>query len=149
MTDVQLPDSDVFKRFLAAAEQGELDVNADQVAIDIIARILDAKTVDDVLEGGGATHARDYLDKPFALTDVRFNKSSFDGEGPRFYALLEGADANGERVTITCGAKNVIAQAWKLKDLDALPMQVELKQSAKPTAAGFHVMWLEKASTPF
>src|SRR5437773_939438 len=84
-----------------------------------------------VASGGGATHARDFLDTPFVLTSVRFNKSSFDGAGPQFYALLEGADSNGEKVTVTCGAKNVIAQAWKLMDMGALPVSVELRQSAK------------------
>lgn len=149
MTDVVLPDSEVFQRFLAAAEDGDLEQNADQVAIDIIARILKADSVEDVLGGGQATHARDFLDTPFTLTGVRFNKSTFDGQGPTFYALLSGANGDGEPVTITCGAKNVIAQAWKLNDMGALPLAVELKQSQKPTAAGFHVMWLEAASPDF
>lgn len=149
MSEVAIPDSEVFQRFLAAADEGSLDQNADQVAIDIIARILEAKDATEVLEGSGATHARDYLDTPFALTDVRFNKSSFDGEGPAFYALLSGADGDGEKLSITCGAKNVIAQAWKLKDLDALPMQVVIRQAPKPTANGFHVMWLEAAPKAF
>lgn len=149
MTDVAIPDSEVFQRFLAAAEEGSFETNADQVSMDIIARILNATDVAGVLEGGGATHARDYLDEPFMLTGVRFNKSSFDGVGPQFYALLEGADRDGEKLAITCGAKNVIAQAWKLADLGALPLSVELKQSKSPTANGFHVMWLEAAPKSF
>lgn len=145
MTDVTIPDTEVFQRFLAAAEEGSFETNADQVSIDIIARILNATDVAGVLEGGGAIHARDYLDTPFTLTAVRFNKSSFDGPGAQFYALLEGSSTDGEKLAITCGAKNVIAQAWKLDDLGALPIAVELKQSPRPTSAGFHVMWLEAA----
>lgn len=149
MTDVAIPDTEVFQRFLAAADDGALDQNPDQVSIDIIARILGATNVADVLEGSGAIHARDYLDTPFTLTSVRFNRSTFEGAGPQFYALLEGADGNGEKVVITCGAKNVIAQAWKLGDLGALPVGVEIKQSPRPTAAGYHVMWLEAAPASF
>ncbi len=149
MTDIAIPETEVFQRFLAAAEEGSFETNADQVSMDIIARILDATDVAGVLEGGGAIHARDYLDQPFTLTNVRFNKSSFDGAGPQFYALLEGATADGEKIAVTCGAKNVIAQAWKLADLKALPIAVELKQSPRPTAAGFHVLWLEAAPKSF
>lgn len=148
-TDVVIPDSDVFRRFLAAADEGQLDANPDQVAIDIIAKILNAETTADVLGGGGATHARDYLDTPFTLTGLHFNESTFEGQGPNFYAILEGADENGERVAVTCGARNVIAQAWKLADMGSLPIAVVIKQSAKATSAGFHVMWLEAAPKSF
>lgn len=149
MTDLAIPDSDVFRRFLAAADEGQFEQNPEQVAIDIIARILNATDAAGVLEGGGATHARDYLDEPFTLTGVRFNKSSFDGAGPQFYAVLEGASADGERLTITCGARNVIAQAWKLSDLGALPIPVVLRQNPRPTAAGYHVLWMESAPKGF
>lgn len=149
MTDVAIPDSEVFQRFLAAADEGQFEQNPDQIAIDIIARILNADSVDAVLGTSAATHARDYLDVPFALTNVRFNKSDIDGTGPDFYALLEGFDDNGEPQVITCGARNVIAQAWKLQDMDALPVRVVLKESAKATSAGFKVMWLEAAPDPF
>ena len=149
MTDIAIPDNEVFQRFLAAADDGEFETNADQVSIDIIARILNAGTAAEVLGGAGAIHARDYLDQPFTLTGVRFNKSSFDGAGPTFYAILEGADHNGEKVAVTCGAKNVIAQAWKLHDLAALPVAVMLKQSPRPTSSGYHVLWLEAVPGSF
>jgi hypothetical protein len=136
---VDVIDSEVFQRFLAAADDPANEVDPDQVTIDIIGRILKAASVDDVLGGAGATHAR----------DVRFNRSDFGDSGPAFYALLSGADTNGEAVTITCGARNVIAQAWKLRDMNALPCQVELAESDRPTRAGFKVMWLQHATKGF
>jgi hypothetical protein len=114
-----------------------------------VGRILDATSVEDVLEGGGAVHARDMIGRPFALTDVRFNRSDYEATGPAFYAILSGADENGEKVTISCGARKVLAQAWKLKDMGALPVAVELTESERPTSNGFKVMWLEKASRSF
>lgn len=149
MTEVVVPDSEVFQRFLAAADTDQAELNPEQVTIDIIGRILNATSVADVLGGNNAISADDYLDKPFALTAVRFNKSTFEDAGPKFYALLTGANTDGEEVVITCGARNVIAQAWKLQDMDALPLAVQLKQSSKPTAAGFYVMWLEAAPDAF
>lgn len=149
MTDVVLPDDEVFTRFLAAADEGSLDASADQTSIDIIARILKATTAADVLGREDVIHARDIADEPFTLLGVKFNRSEFDGAGPQFYALLDATNADGEALKITCGAKNVIAQVWRLADLGALPCDVVLKESSKPTAAGYKVMWLEAAPTSF
>ena len=142
-------DSEVFQRFLSAAETDAVELDPEHVSIDIIGRILKATTVEDVLGGTSATHARDFLDVPFALVGVRFNRSDFGDTGPSFYALLEGADADGVPVTVTCGARNVIAQAWKLREMGALPVKVVLKESDRTTRAGFKVMWLEGAPESF
>lgn len=142
-------DSAAFTRFLAAADTEVQERDPDQVAMEIIRKILDAQTVADVLGGAGAIHARDFLGRPFTLTDVRFNESSFESAGPSFYALLEGADGDGAKVTITCGARNVIAQAWKLRDMGALPIGVTLVESQRETAAGYRPMWLEAAPASF
>lgn len=148
MTNTEVERS-TFERFLAAADTDARVTTPDEITLDIIKKILDAQTVDDVLGGAGATHAGDYLNKPFRLTDVHFNQSSYDGAGPSFYALLEGVDPDGVAVTITCGARNVIAQAWKLNDMDALPLVVMLVESPRETASGFRPMWLEAGPASF
>lgn len=135
--------SENMQRFLAAATGDVEERDPEEVAREIIARIVNGTSVADVFEQSGAIHARDYLDTPFVLTSVRFNESSFDEAGNRFYTLLTGASDDGEEIVITCGASQVIAQAWKLRDLDALPIRVILVESKKPTKAGFKVMWLE------
>lgn len=149
MSDLVAVDSEVFQRFLAAADDDNLVDDPTNVTLDIIGKILGATSADEVLGREEATHARDMIDTPFALTGVKFNRSTFDGDGPAFYAVLSGASEDGENVAVTCGARNVIAQAWKLADLDALPIKVVIRQSAKPTAAGYHVMWLEAAPGTF
>jgi hypothetical protein len=144
-----VPSDATFQRFLRAADDGQLTQNPEQVAIDVIAKILSADTIEGVFGGAGTIHARDYLDTPFKLLGLHFNESTYDSAGPNFYALLEGVSVDGETLAITCGAKNVIAQAWKLGDMNALPMNVVIKQSAKATASGFYIMWLEQAPDPF
>lgn len=146
---VDVLDSEVFQRFLAAADDATQEVDEEAITVEIIGRILNATSVDDVLGGRDATHARDFLGVPFALTGVRFNRSDFEGTGPAFYALLEGADADGQKVTVTCGARNVIAQAWKLADMGALPVRVQLREADRPTRNGYRVMWLEASTEPF
>ena len=149
MTDVVATDDETFQRFLAAADEQTREVDPVAVQYEIIGRILKAETVDDVLEGGSLTHARDFLGVPFALTDVRFNRATAGGDGPDFYAVLTGADEHGEKVMISCGARKVLAQAWKLKDMGALPVAVELAEAERPSSNGYKVMWLEKASRSF
>jgi hypothetical protein len=148
-TTVDVLDTEVFQRFLAAPDDVADELDPAQVSLDIIGRILNATTVDDVLGGGGATPARDFLGVPFTLTGVRFNRSDFGEAGPAFYALLEGADTDGVKVVITCGARNVIAQAWKLRDMGALPVALQLAESDRTTKRGYKVMWLEKATAGF
>lgn len=145
MTDLVQDDRDALARFLAAADIEQLADDPAKASQDIIARILRASTVEEVLGKEQVTHARDFLDTPFALLSVKFNRTEFDGDGPPFYAVLSGATDDGEPVTITCGAGNVMAQAFKLDDMKALPYRVVIRQNPKPTAAGFHVMWLEAA----
>lgn len=149
MTDVELHDDETLQRFLAAADEEVREIDSDEVTLQIISRILHAEDVDDILGGGSLTHARDMLNVPFALTGVRFNRSDMGGDGPAFYAVLEGADDNGEKVLVSCGARNVIAQAWKLRDIDALPIRVQIEESDRPTSNGFKVMWLAKAPATF
>lgn len=138
-----------FKRFLEAAQGDVEERNPAEVTMEIIARIVNAKTIEEAFDSPGATHARDYLDTYFLLTDVRFNESTFDAGGPQFYGLLTGATDDGEKLVITCGAAQVIAQAWKLRDLGSLPARVRLVESDRPTKAGYKVMWLELEPTQF
>lgn len=142
-------DRATLERFLASAETDAETMGADAVTLEVITRILRAETIDDVLDGGGAIHARDVLNVPFTLASVRFNRSTFEGGGPRFYALLNVNDRQGDSHVITCGASKVIAQAWRLRDLDAFPIDLVIKQSERETAAGFKIMWLERPPDSF
>lgn len=148
-TEVEIANDETFARFLAAADEAAESIDANEVTLEIVAGILKAETVDDILGGGTLTHARDYLNVPFTLTGVRFNRSTQGGDDAAFYAVLEGADDNGEKVLVSCGAKKVIAQAWRLRDIDALPIKLQLAQSERPSANGFYPMWLEKPAASF
>lgn len=110
----------------------------------IAARILSAESADDVLTMAGTLSADDVLGKPFVLRDFRFMKSAH-AEGSPVYALIEAAMIeDGEVVPITCGGRNVCAQIARLADLKALPVEVKLVRTEKPTANGFYPLWLTK-----
>lgn len=95
-----------------------------KAAREIVQSILDAEDADEVLSESEVTHARDYLDTPFVALGVNFHTSSYGGEGPGVFATINAATDKGEKLVITCGARNVVAQLYKLLTLNAFPQHV-------------------------
>lgn len=123
--------------------EGELVQDPDAIAARIVARILEAETLDDVFASQETTAAGDVLDKVLTVTDVSYNASDI-GEGPGVYAIVTAKDPNtGDNLTISCGARNVMAQLFKCRDLGALPLNVRFKEAAKASSRGYRPMWLE------
>ena len=123
------------------------DLDPEEAALEIIGRVLGAQTVEQVLAEPRIVGARTMLGVPIELHSVRFNRSDFEGTGA--YSLLEVIDlTNGEPTLITCGAHQVMAQAYKLQELGGLPAVVQLVETAKATKAGFRPMFLRIAQRP-
>lgn len=114
------------------------------ISQEIMRRILEAETVEEVLEMAGTTSAKDIVGVAFTLTDAVIMKSAFD-EGAPVYMLLDVADPDtGKAYKVNCGGRNVMAQVYRLKQLGALPTTVKLVE-AGTTAAGHKPLWLNKA----
>ena len=130
--------------WIAEAESAMVD-DPEVIERAIVGRILTADTVDAILGTAEVTGAADMVGVPFTLTGVRWNPSGI-ATGLRFYALLEGRLlGNGDGVAISCSAKSVMAQAHQLSRKGLLPVDVVIRQAAKPTAAGFYPLHLEAA----
>jgi hypothetical protein len=141
---------DVEAALLTDAELPELEPeDAGEIAKGIVERILTAGTVDDVLDQGKTTPAKDVLDIPMLVRSVRWNRSALEGEGPSIYALLEVTLLDdGSEAVVTCGSRNVMAQLYRLATLGALDTPVMIKESTKPSASGRRPMWLVRAEAP-
>lgn len=137
------PDTANLERFLTAGAEVET-VDPDAISAEIMQRILNATTAEAVL-GKGAIDASSVLNQRLVLRGVRWNKSTKGESGPGFYALLDVANVDGEPMTVTCGSRNVMAQAWRLADLGLLPLGVRIMESPVETAAGGRPMWMELA----
>lgn len=152
-TEVQMRGSEVVPqseaaRFIAAAKGQAVD-DPEAVSLAIIDRILNASSLDEILGQPEVTHSAEMIDVPFELVDVRWSKSGFDS-GPGFYAMLEGVTAaNGDKVTISCSAQTVMAQAFAMKEKGFLPASVVLRRAKTPTASGFYPLHLEPVPPPF
>ncbi len=145
-----LTDEDLAIAIAGPADAIDVEVlDADVASAEIVARILSATSEDEVaaVAEKGTTRAEDVVGLPLVIQAVRFGKSGFEN-GPAVYALMECVEPQtGERLTVTCGSRNVMAALLKLKQLDALPTKVPwtIKVADKASAGGYYPMWLVKA----
>lgn len=144
-----LTDSAQIERLIAGTSaDAELwaQTNSEDASKAIVARILSAEDEDAVFGmGEKATSADEVIGTPLFLRSVRFALSSYE-VGPPVYALLDVADDAGEKLTVSCGSRNVMAQVHQLDKLGKLPLAypVQIVRADRPTSAGFYPMWLRR-----
>lgn len=128
--------------------EAELPENADPEAMSraIMERILAAQSFEEVFVPQSIAAWRDVLlDVPVVVTDVHFNRSSYE-QGAPVYAIVDVVDPNGETRSVHCGGANVLAQlVVGLKNGWLLEEKRPVKLVTKETGAGFKVLWLEAA----
>ena len=118
-----------------------------EVQLDIIKRILESPDAEAVFQGQQARGGKEVLGRPFTLRGVRWLKSSFD-EGLPVFAILDASFLDdGEQLAVTTGSTNIMAQAYQLHRLGALPCDVIIEEADRDTAAGFRPQWLVKAES--
>lgn len=117
------------------------------VAAAIVADILAAKTIDDVFAQQDTTHAEDILGERLMVRSVKWLGSD-KADGPGFYSLLDAVDDAGTVRLVTCGARSVMAQLFRLQELNAFPLYVAIVQADRATAAGYFPMRLEPRTAP-
>lgn len=111
---------------------------ADAAVADIIAQVLQADSVDEVLADIDAMHWHDFLDVPVTVYGCKWQRSDFEAGMP-FYVVVDGLrhDTN-YRGPITIGAQTVIAQLVRLAQLKAFPVTLRLTHATdKPTRGGY------------
>lgn len=127
--------------FLETTRQIE-DHDSDQTTVEILARILAAESVEDVLAPQAPVALKTLQGFPLSIDSVRWMKSDF-AEGAGMYALIKGARTDtGETFLATCGGTNVLAQLFVLDKLGAFPTKVKITTASKPTANGYYPLWL-------
>lgn len=137
---------DVVERILRG-ESVELEVQDPEVVRRQIAeRILSSDTVEAALTRRETTKAADVLGTPIVALGVTWMKSSFDEEeqsGPGAYAILEAFNpADGEGLTITTGALNVLAALRVIERAGGFPEPIVFV-AGKAAQGKSAPMWLE------
>ena len=119
-------------------------VDPEEASREIVLRILASGDADQVFDQAGTTPCSDILNTPIKITGARAMKSAYES-GATMYLLLDVVDlTSGESLLVTCGARNVMAQLYRLTQLDALPVDCRIVPSERPTAEGYRPLWLKR-----
>lgn len=138
-TPAVIVQGEMLQRIHAAGELVALDAEA--ISEQILLRILNAGTAQEVLAGVSTVSSDAVLNKPMMVHGVHFNESSMkDGEG--VYAVID-ARVGSVNFAVTCGSRTVLAQLFRLKELGAYPMRLRITKAVTPTASGFYPLQLE------
>lgn len=141
-TNVALTDEAALERFKDEVLNATVE-DPEDIADRITARILAAGSVDEVLRQQTLDKARDWVDVPLEVRGIKFNSSDMEG-GIGAYAVMDAVSVKeGTALQVACGARNVLAQLYKLQQLDAFPVRVVLREAKNQTEGGGRPMWLE------
>ena len=117
----------------------------DEVVHGIVSRILDATSLDDVLNKQAVVKLKDYVGRPLVVQSVRWGESDYEGGVP-FYAIVDAVvEATGEKVVASCGGQQVLAQLYMMARNNWLPARVTVDTVERPTRGGFYPIWLTAA----
>lgn len=118
--------------------------DAEAAQADIIAQVMSAESVDEVLADVTAASLSDWLDKPIKIWEGKFNRSEFEAGLP-WYAVLDIEDlTTGKRHVCTTGAQTILAQLIRTAQLDGFPLAcIPVYATKKPTARGYKPMRLK------
>lgn len=111
------------EKFFGDIETTSVEGTPEEIALRIVEDIFQAETVEDVLSGGALMAWENYLDTPFRIQDVHFNKSDYE-VGTPVYAIVSANDQEGEQVMLSSGSLNVVSQLRRIQQLNGFPVWV-------------------------
>lgn len=104
----------------------QVPVAEDGDGMDIVARVLEADSVEELAEDDGLPSSKDLA--PFApyITSVS-RRPSDHPSSTGFYLICEGAYPDGRPVRFSAGGEQTVAMLAKLHQLGAYPIQVSFE----------------------
>ena len=146
-TEVEIVDETNMETWFRAHGEDVPSVDAESMQRDIVARILSAETMDDILAPVANVKAEDVLGVPLVIRGYRRLPSTKKDSSLRFYLLLDAVDPDGEPITVTCGSVNVMARIISLAHHGHLPCIVAITKAKTQTAAGYYPLDVAGRST--
>lgn len=131
------------KEALLTGKRVEMLDDPETISRAILEQLLAASS-DAELEPTQPIGWRELVDVPIEVQSFTWRNSDYDEEGSSsVYVVVFGTRLDaGEPVTLTTGARNVLAQLCNLAERDRLPIVRAIKESEKLTANGYRPLWL-------
>lgn len=110
-----------------------------QEAVAVMAlSILEAETFEDMFLSAGVTPSSDLFDVGLLITDINFNRSSYE-QGLPYYATFHGKKlSDGSEFIANCGGWQTVVVAYKLLKHNYLPRNMMFHRLERATEAGYH-----------
>lgn len=119
----------------------QLSVSPDEVQAQMMARIANAVSIEDMLKEMETIKAEDVIDRVFTANDFHLNNSD-PKYGQGVYGVIDVV-LDGKAETLICGGEKVLMQLYKAKYEQWLPADLVLRRSKEESAKGFHWLYLE------
>ncbi len=120
-----------------------------QISKEIIAQLLAAESDEELEQVGAAQGWRDLAGVPVEIRGFKWRPSSFEEGAPVFFVVSGTRMDTGERVVLTTGSGNVLAQLANMARRQTLVGAIRAVEIAdKPTKAGFRPYWLKTPMEP-
>lgn len=116
----------------------------EQASRDIVMQILAAADVDAVLEGAGTVPCQELVGQPIQIERAKAMKSAHEGGATMFLLMDVVLLETGEQIKVTCGARNVMAQLYRVSQLNGFPLACRIMRAERATAQGFYPLWLKR-----
>lgn len=127
-------------------ERGEVGNETDIAIAEIVAQVLSADSVEEVLADHKAIGMRELLNVPLRIHSAKPLRSAFELGSPWFYYVECERLDTGQRIGVTSGAQTVIAQLVRIDMLDGFPCEcMPMLSKGKPTVKGY---WPYKLAFP-
>lgn len=117
----------------------------EQITREIVAQLLAAETDED-LQIQQATPWQELAGVPVEIHSFTYRPSSFEEGAPVFVVVNGFRMDTGDRVVMTTGGYNILAQLSNLARRERFPSIWKLEVAEKATTRGFHPLWLVKAT---
>lgn len=128
---------------LGTKEVPEVVDDPAEIQREIMAQLLAAESDDELEQVGNAIGWRDLLGVPIEIQNFRWRPSSFEEGSPVFFVVQGTRLDTGERVALTTGSGNVLAQLANMAKRGTLVGAVRMAEQADtPTKSGFRPYWL-------
>lgn len=134
---------DEFDELLLSGKRVELLDDPETLQREILRQLLAAST-DEELEPADPVGWRELVGVPIEIHSFTWRPSDYDEEGSsNLYVIVRGKNLlDGSSVTITTGARNVLAQLSNLARRGRFPVVRAIKESDRATQRGFRPLWL-------
>lgn len=120
------------------AERFSVMNDSDIAVAEIVAQVLSADSVDEVLADHQAVGMRDLMNIPMTIHSAKPHQSSYEKGSPYFFYCDVTRLDTGERIGVTAGAQTVIAQIVRMYMLGAVPFDaMPVLATKKPTVKGY------------